>query len=167
MKICGEVLSSDVSAITPFIHRSRAKIAEMELTEMQIYNADESGLCFRMLPDKTYVTASEKTAPGRITAKERITILLCANADGSHKVTPLVIGKAKKPRCFAGFNNPLKYTNSKSAWMTSQIFNDWFHNSFVKEVSSDYHSLSNFTNSNLFMCDFCVSRYVTIRLKTI
>lgn len=134
LKICGEILSSDSTAITPFVHRFRSKVQEMGLSNNQIYNADESALYYRLLPDKTYVASCEKTAPGRKIQKERITFMLCANADGSHKTTPLVIGKAKNPRCFKNFNNPLIYNNSSSAWMTSHIFHDWFHNTFVKEV---------------------------------
>lgn len=134
LKVCGEVLSSDMTQITPFIHHLRAKIFEMELTDAQLYNADESGLFYRLLPDKTFVASNEKNAPGRKTAKERITFLLCANAEGTHKVKPLVIGKYAKPRCFKGFENPLDYANSKSSWMTSLIFYDWFHNCFVKQV---------------------------------
>lgn len=135
LKICGEILSSDTTNITAFIHRFRGKIQEMGLTNHQIYNADESGLYYRLLPDKTYVSACEKSALGRKIKKKRITFLLCANAEGSHKTTPLIIGKFKKPRCFKNFDNPLLYANSKSAWMTSNIFYDWFHDSFVKEVS--------------------------------
>ena len=33
-------------------------------------------------------------------SKERLTVLLCYNADGSEKLTSIVIGKFKKPRCF-------------------------------------------------------------------
>lgn len=135
LKICGEILSSDVSAVRSFINRFRHKINEMKLTDMQIYNADESGLNYRMLPDKTFLAANEKTASGRKTLKERITILLCSNADGSHKVKPMFIGKFKKPRCFNGIEVPHEYVNSKAAWMTSKLFYNWFHDSFVKEVS--------------------------------
>lgn len=134
LKICGEILSSDTTTITPFIHQLRAKMDEMKLSNMQLYNADESGLFFRFLPDKTYVAASEKTAPGRKIQKHRVTFMLCANADGSHKLKPLVIGKAKKPRCFVGFQNPLDYDHSQNAWMTSQIFKNWFDYTFVKQV---------------------------------
>lgn len=134
LKVCGEILSSDTSTITPFIHQLRAKMTEMQLTHAQLYNADETGLFFRMLPDRTYVSACEKTAPGRKIQKQRVTVLLCANADGSHKNTPLVIGKSAKPRCFNGFDNPLGYSNSRNAWMTSAIFHEWFHGTFVKEV---------------------------------
>ena len=60
LKIGGEILSSDVGAITPFLHRFRAKVAEMGLLETQIYNADESGLFFRCIQDKAFVAACEK-----------------------------------------------------------------------------------------------------------
>lgn len=105
----------------------------MQLTNDQLYNADETGLFYKLLPDKTYVAACEKTAPGTKLKKERITALLCANADGSNKITPLVIGKAKKSRCFKGFNNPLDYDNSSmDGFRHFQELFSWF---FVKEVS--------------------------------
>lgn len=144
-RICGEILSSDVSVITPFIHKLRAKMNEMGLTIAQIYNADESGLFYRLLPHTTYVTASEKTAPGRKIRKERVTFMLCANADGSHKLTPFVIGKSKCPRCFKGFHNPVEYDHSAKAWMTSRIFVNWFHSTFVKEVRNTYTMCTYYT----------------------
>ncbi|XP_018792792.1 PREDICTED: jerky protein homolog-like [Bactrocera latifrons] len=134
LKICGEILSSDTTEITPFIYKLRATMDEIGITEAQLYNADESGLFYRMLPDRTFVEAIEKTAPGRKILKERITFMLCANADGSHKLKPLVIGKSANPRCFSGFNHPLEYVNSKKAWMDSQLLSEWFHDSFTKQV---------------------------------
>lgn len=59
-KICGEILSSDTSMITSFVHTLRAKINEMGITNAQLYNADESGLFYRLLPDRTYIAACEK-----------------------------------------------------------------------------------------------------------
>lgn len=60
LKVCGEILSSDTSTITPFIHQLRAKMDEMQITLDQLYNADETGLFYKMLPDKTLVAACEK-----------------------------------------------------------------------------------------------------------
>ena len=37
---------------------------------------------------------------GMIIAKDRITVMLCCNAAGTHKMDILVIGSAKRPRCF-------------------------------------------------------------------
>ncbi|GFT50281.1 tigger transposable element-derived protein 6 [Trichonephila clavipes] len=46
--------------------------------------------------------------------------------DGSEKITPLVIGKSAKPRCFKGINSfPTKYRSNKKTWMTTELFNDW------------------------------------------
>ncbi|GFY28516.1 tigger transposable element-derived protein 6 [Trichonephila clavipes] len=46
--------------------------------------------------------------------------------DGSEKITPLVIGKSAKPRCFKGINSfPTKYRSNKKAWMTPELFNEW------------------------------------------
>ena len=62
---------------------------------------DETGLFYRLEPDHTLAT---RRLSGRKKDKERITIALCANADGSHKLDPLIIGKFAKPRCFANIN---------------------------------------------------------------
>ncbi|GFW95711.1 tigger transposable element-derived protein 6 [Trichonephila clavipes] len=46
--------------------------------------------------------------------------------DGSEKITPLVIRKSAKPRCFKGVNSfPTKYCSNKKAWMTTEHFNEW------------------------------------------
>ncbi|GFV49385.1 tigger transposable element-derived protein 6 [Trichonephila clavipes] len=46
--------------------------------------------------------------------------------DGSEKISPLVIGKSAKPRCFKGRNSfPTKYRSNKKAWMTTELFNEW------------------------------------------
>ena len=70
LKISGEILSSDIGAVTPFLHRFRAKVAKMGLLETQTYNADESGLF--CIPDKTFVAACEKRAQEFKTQKERV-----------------------------------------------------------------------------------------------
>lgn len=46
--MCGEILSSDTSQITPFIQLLRGKIDELTLTDTQLYNANESELFYRL-----------------------------------------------------------------------------------------------------------------------
>ncbi|GFX11252.1 tigger transposable element-derived protein 6 [Trichonephila clavipes] len=49
--------------------------------------------------------------------------------DGSEKITPLIIGKSAKPRCFKGINSfPTKYRSNKKAWMTTELFNECLEN---------------------------------------
>ena len=105
----------------------------------QIFNADETGLCYRLLPQKTLAHANEKKADGMKKAKDRVTLSACANITGSIKLPLLFIGKAKRPRCYAGVNMdslPVTYRNSANAWVTSEIFYQWFHEVFVPFVGS-------------------------------
>jgi hypothetical protein len=135
LRVCGEKLSSNEPAVSPFLSKFKEKILALGVVPAQIYNCDESALFWKMLPDKTVVDSHEKTAPGRKVAKERVTFLLCTNSDGSHKIKPLVIGKSKHPRAFKNVDLPVDYKSSKNAWMTSDIFREWLQN-FVKQVRS-------------------------------
>lgn len=85
-----------------------------------IYNMDETGLFYRATPQKSL--AKEAVAGSKVN-KERITIGLATNVTGTEKLKPIVIWKAKKPRCFGKTFDPQNYvdfyTNPK-AWMNSQ-----------------------------------------------
>ncbi|KAI0995738.1 hypothetical protein K3495_g12442 [Podosphaera aphanis] len=62
-----------------------------------IFNADETGLFYRMSPDQTI---SARQTEGMKKDKTKLKILFCANADGSEKFPPLFIGKSQLPRPF-------------------------------------------------------------------
>jgi hypothetical protein len=56
-------------------------------------------------------------------SKDCITVLVCANVDGTEKRKLLVIGKSKNPRCFKNVKSlPVQYSANKTAWMTSDLF---------------------------------------------
>lgn len=99
-----------------------------------IFNCDETGLFYRLLPNKTLDFKGE-TCHGGKHSKDRLTVLLCCNADGSDKMPPLVIGKSMQPRCFKNTKKlPCSYANSSKAWMTSKIFLD-FLKDFDKKMA--------------------------------
>ncbi|KAJ8953792.1 hypothetical protein NQ314_007205 [Rhamnusium bicolor] len=83
LKICGEKLSSDTAAVEPFINELDQTIKSLKLQPSENYNADESALFWKLLPDSTLVSSTEKTAPRRKTSKERLTFLAKCNSDGS------------------------------------------------------------------------------------
>ena len=90
----------------------------------RIYNMDETGLFYRLEPDTLLATLR---LSGRKKDKERLSIALCTNADGSHKLKPLVIGKYAKPRCFKNVNLSnlgITYRNNKRAWMLATLFQE-------------------------------------------
>lgn len=109
-----------------------------------IYNVDESGLFYRMGPNRTYLTASENRAAVRGTDflkhKSRVTIVLSCNSDGSHILPPCYIGNAETPRCFRGgaySHVQQRYWAQANAWMDSKGFRTWLEwwHSQVKERS--------------------------------
>ena len=96
LKITGEKLSSQPTLVDPFKKKLQEIIKDLNLHKIQLYNADETDLYWKMLPANTYVLSTEKSAPGRKTEKQKITVLFCTNAEGDHKLKPLIIGKSKK-----------------------------------------------------------------------
>ncbi|XP_057310302.1 tigger transposable element-derived protein 6-like [Hydractinia symbiolongicarpus] len=95
-----------------------------------IYNADEFGLFYQCLPNKTYHYKSEKCSGGK-NSKVRITGLAAANAVGD-KLPMFVIGKSKKPRCFKNVTSlPCRYRAQKKSWMDSSLFEEW-----VREIDA-------------------------------
>lgn len=96
-------------------------------SENDVFNADETGLFWRCLPNKTLAFKKEDCHGGK-QSKERITVLVAANMSGTEKLPLLIIGKSKKPHCFGktGVKSlPVTYTNNKKAWMNSEEYEAW------------------------------------------
>lgn len=90
-----------------------------------------------MLPKKSLASINETSAPGHKMNKERITVLACGNASGTHRLPLMCIGKSKNPRALKNIAPnalPVYYRAQKSAWMSSDLFEEWFHQNFVPSV---------------------------------
>jgi hypothetical protein len=87
-----------------------------------VFNGDECELFSNLLPDKTYAFKGESCHGGK-RSKDRITVLVCTNMDGSEKMPLLVNGKSEKLRCFKHVKPmPCTYRHNSSAWITSALF---------------------------------------------
>ncbi|MGH0138106.1 UNVERIFIED_CONTAM: hypothetical protein FKN15_001421 [Acipenser sinensis] len=109
-----------------WVKQSLQNLVEQKgLVREQVYNCDETGLSWRCLP-WAGTTASE----------DRVTLLACANTSGMHKLNSTLVGKAVNPNCFKHFASlPVQYAWEENAWMTCDLFKDWFFNEFVPSVS--------------------------------
>ncbi|GFX03421.1 tigger transposable element-derived protein 4 [Trichonephila clavipes] len=142
--MCGESSSVDINVCSKWQNSLSDLIKEYE--PRNIFNTDETGLFFKCLPEKTFTFKKEKCHGGKH-SKERLTILLAVNMDGSEKITPLVIGKSAKPRCFKGINSfPTKYRSNKKAWMTTELLNEC---EVVKGVLDSLENQQNVTTISL------------------
>ena len=108
------------------------ELAQVELQELidsyeprNVFNFDETALFYRLPPNRTLASVKKN---GKKKDKERLTLGLCCNLDGTEKIKPLVIGKSKKPRCFKNVDLDSKwmsYWSNNSAWMNTSIFIPW------------------------------------------
>ncbi|XP_042913841.2 tigger transposable element-derived protein 6-like, partial [Parasteatoda tepidariorum] len=87
-----------------------------------IFNADETGLFYQCLPDKTAIFKDEACRGGK-QSKAHLTLLLAANEAGTEKLPPLMIGRSEKPRCFSKEAEETYITDEEMIEINSQDWN--------------------------------------------
>jgi hypothetical protein len=122
--LCGERQSVDEATTDTWVD-GILRTALNRYKSADVFNVDETGLFSRMLPDKTFSFKGDKCHGGK-KSKERITVVVCSNMDGSEKWPLYVIGKFKNPRCLNGVKKLcVTYNSNSKAWMTSELFIEW------------------------------------------
>lgn len=122
--VAGEENSAPQDIAQGWREREMLKILS-EYDPDDIFNADETALFFKLLPERTLTVKGEKCKGGK-RSKERITVLFCCNMTGTMKLRPLVIGRSRKPHAFRNMCSlPTDYQHNQKAWMTSAIFTEW------------------------------------------
>ncbi|XP_071056893.1 tigger transposable element-derived protein 1-like [Onthophagus taurus] len=66
----------------------------------QIFNCDETGLFWKKLPNRTYVTQETSRLLGHKPMKDRVTLLLGANSSGDMKLKPMFVYHSANHRVF-------------------------------------------------------------------
>jgi hypothetical protein len=119
-KLAGESAEVSVESTDAWLARLPSLLGGYEPCD--VYNADETGLFINVLPDRNLVYKGESCHGGKH-SKDRLTVQLCVNSDGSDKQVTIVIGKSPKPRCFMNVKKlPTKYHANGKAWKTTQRF---------------------------------------------
>ena len=143
--LCGESASVDSTTVEEWKNRLPTLLHSYSMDN--VYNADETGLFFRLLPERSMVLSKDLCEGGK-RSKERYTVLLCTDWSGTHKLKPLVIGKcevlttmidiisistigkSRRPQCFKNVNInklPVIWKWNRSAWMNATIFTEWIN----------------------------------------
>ncbi|KFR08652.1 Tigger transposable element-derived protein 4, partial [Nipponia nippon] len=98
-----------------------------EYQPKNVFYIQETGLLYQMLPHNTFAFKGETCSVGKL-SKERITLVVGTNMDGSEKLPLLVIGKNNSSQCFKDVKSlPVDYEANDMAWMTSEVFEQWMH----------------------------------------
>ena len=131
----GEAGSAPVEEIEPFRQRLLKIIDEEALVMGQVYNFDETGLFWKSGPRNTQVVKGAGVVRGQKQSKLRVSAMCFANADGSHRLKPCIVGSAMRPRAIKDVMHslPVHYYSSRKAWFTSDIIKRYlFDHAFLE-----------------------------------
>ncbi|GFN91889.1 tigger transposable element-derived protein 6 [Plakobranchus ocellatus] len=110
----GEPVPVDQTILNDWRQRDLPRVLQ-EYREEDIFNADETGIFYKCLPDKSLVLKGERHTGGK-KAKEKMKVLVAANMSSPEKLPLLVIGKSLKQRCMKNIKClPVEYTANKKA----------------------------------------------------
>ncbi|XP_010614848.1 tigger transposable element-derived protein 1-like [Fukomys damarensis] len=134
-----EAVSLNAKAAEAFATEfQKLMVSECYLPE-QVFNCSETGLFWKKIPKRTYVTEEENATAGHKPVKDRLTLLFCANANGDFKVKPLLVYHSKNPPGFKKCKvqksqfNIMCRSNSK-ALLTRVFFIEWINEVFGPAV---------------------------------
>ena len=135
----GEAASSNKEEAEKFVVEFSDMIKTEGFLPQQVFNADETGLFWKKMPSRTYITKEEKSLPGHKPMKDRLTLLLCGNASGDFKIKPMLVYHSDNPRVFKRNNVmksklPVMWRANTKAWVTRQFFVEWIHEVFAPSV---------------------------------
>jgi hypothetical protein len=101
-----------------------------------VYNMDETSLFFRLLPKYNLLMPYEDilTTRGKKKSKDWVSLIVCANVVGTHKIPCALIGKPKAPACIRDRKWPVPYFSQVKAWMDVETCWKWFNEVFFPEV---------------------------------
>lgn len=126
-KITSRIRHGEASSI-PLLAEEEMKALQTvarEFQEEDIYNMDESGLFWRMMPSRGLATQSQA---GLKKDKSRISLVFCVNATGTDRLPIWFIGKAMKPRALRHISVSTmggEWRWNKKAWMNTTIMAEW------------------------------------------
>lgn len=131
---CGERFSPDSSEAPVLKEEFESIMRENELTLCQIFKADKTSLNVKMMPKKLHSKPTDFKQN-----KERFTVMICTNGDGTLKLPLLATGKSSKSKAIENLSPallPIHYAQQTNPLITIEIFEDWFRNEFVTRVTT-------------------------------
>lgn len=142
------------------VEKWKSKLSDLikDKQAKDIYNIDETGLFWKLLPTKTFAFQSE-SRDGIRRIKDRITVVLITNADGSDRLA-IAIGKSKKQRCFNKVKKlPIEYHSQSYAWINNDIFTLILQN-LNRKMKIEKRKM-------ILFLDNCSSHYIDMELSNI
>jgi len=143
-KISGQATSADIEATRVFTAEFKKITVDNDFPPDLVFNVDGTGLFWKKLLSRTYISREEKSAPCFKASEDQLTLLLGGNASGTLKLKPLLVYHSETPTVMKGILKsrlPVVWTLNRKAWVMQQIFSEWYAKHFC-------HSVLQFFNQN-------------------
>jgi hypothetical protein len=90
LRLSSEAASADSEAASNFPEELQKIVIEGGYSPKQIFNVDETGLFWKRMPSRTFISQDENKVPGHKASKYRLTLSLGGNVEGD-KLQPLLV----------------------------------------------------------------------------
>uniref|UniRef100_A0A8C4Q849 Uncharacterized protein n=2 Tax=Eptatretus burgeri TaxID=7764 RepID=A0A8C4Q849_EPTBU len=165
IKMTGEAVAADTVAAEKFPAFLKAIIEEGGYSPKQIFNVDETGLFWKRMPRRTYISREEKTVPGFKAAKDRFTLLLGGNVEGDCKLKPLMVYHSENPKALKGYVKkclPVYWYSNAKGCITGKIFCEYFSSQLHTELK-EYCEKENLSFKILILLDDAIGHPPSIQ----
>lgn len=116
----GEIGSVDLVVARAAAEELRTIIGEYRPED--VYNMDEAAFFYKALVRRSLTL---NAAPALKQKEARVTMVVAANATGTHKLPITIRGTAKRPRWLPRKPAGVEYVGTSKGWMTTTVFYQW------------------------------------------
>nr|XP_031840848.1 jerky protein homolog-like [Nomia melanderi]XP_031840849.1 jerky protein homolog-like [Nomia melanderi]XP_031840851.1 jerky protein homolog-like [Nomia melanderi] len=136
IRLFGQNVDANTAAAQQFVETFARQLEEEDIDKENVYNMNATSLSWKTLSKKVFAHSGEKRIEEKNMNKDRVTIGLCTNVTGSHKLAPLFINRFENPRVLKHWKHrlPVVYKAQQQAFMDQSVFADWYQNYFKPDV---------------------------------
>ncbi|KAJ7345784.1 hypothetical protein JRQ81_001734 [Phrynocephalus forsythii] len=132
----GEAANSDLPPAEDFTAEFLHTMSAQGYLPQQVFNCDDTGLFWKRMAKRTYITEEETRLPSHKPMKDCLTLLFCANTTGNLKVTPLLVYQSENPWAFKKHkvDKDLFWRSKSNVWVTCILFVHWVNFVFGPDI---------------------------------